>query len=174
MGEHGKDHKKHYIKIWGVLCGLLVISIVGPEMDSVLPENIYIWVMLFTAFGIAGVKAWLVIKHFMHLDQEPPIMWYLLITSLVFMVLFFAGVAPDVMNHEGHRWENVAAKKAVIEGVAAGEAAGHGHGHGHGGHGDHGGHDDHEPHGEHPEPSAHGADKAHEHHDDDHHEDGDH
>ena len=137
MGEHGQDHKKHYIKIWGVLCALLVVSIIGPEMGEVFPPHIFIWVMLITAFGIAGVKAWLVIKHFMHLDKEPPIMWYLLITSLAFMVLFFAGVAPDVMNHEGAGWENVAAKKAVIDGVKKGEEeASHG-----GHHGDHG--DDH-------------------------------
>ena len=90
MGEHGQDHKQHYIKIWGILCALLVVSIIGPEMDEMLPASIFIWVLLITAFGIAGVKAWLVIKHFMHLDKEPPIMWYLLITSLVFMVLFFA------------------------------------------------------------------------------------
>jgi 4-alpha-glucanotransferase len=29
---------------------------------------------------------------------------YLLTTVLVFMLLFFAGVAPDVMKHEGRNW----------------------------------------------------------------------
>ena len=138
MGEHGQDHKQHYIKIWGILCALLVVSIVGPEMDRFLPEGIFFWVLLTTAFGIAGVKAWLVIKHFMHLTDEPPIVWYILTSSLVFMVLFFAAVAPDVMYHEGAGWENVAAKKAVIDGLAEGEA----------GHGDHGDHADPADHGD--------------------------
>jgi hypothetical protein len=33
-------------------------------------------------------------------------------------LLFFAGVAPDVMKHQGQRWENRAAKQAVERGLA--------------------------------------------------------
>ena len=45
----------------------------------------------------------------------------------VFMVLFFAATAPDVMNHEGTNWNNTAAKAEVERGLAA--EAGHGGGH---------------------------------------------
>lgn len=132
MSDHDSHSPKHYIRIWGILLVLLVISIVGPFLEILL-------VTLITAFGIAFVKAYLVAKNFMHLDVEKPIVWYALATSLVFMVLLFAGVAPDVMNHEGNNWENVAAKEAIKRAVAEAEA-------GHGAHGD--GHDDgggHEP-----------------------------
>ena len=51
---------------------------------------------LFTAFGIAIVKAYLVAVRFMHLDLTPRFVIYFVATSLVFMLLFFAGTAPDV------------------------------------------------------------------------------
>ena len=50
----------HYVKIWGVLLVLLVISIAGPEISPHLGAA-GIYVLLFTAFGIAFVKAWLAI-----------------------------------------------------------------------------------------------------------------
>ena len=118
-GGHGGGHHEHihppshYVKIWGVLCVLLTVSVLGPMVGIKI-------LTLITAFGIAFVKAGIVIKYFMHLDTEKPIVWYALITSLVFMVLFFAAVSPDVMNHHGTRWENVAAKAEVERGLAAG------------------------------------------------------
>lgn len=150
-GKSYEDSVNHYWKIYLTLVGLLFVSIVGPEVGAVTGITI---ITLITAFGVAGYKAWLVVKHFMHLTDEPPIIWYIQIVCLVFLGMFFAGVAPDVMNHEGTRWENVAAKQAVIDGVAAGEAAGaHGHGHGHGddhgdGHGDGHGDDHGDDHGD--------------------------
>ena len=150
-GHH--DHSDHYKKIWMILCGLLFVSVAGPEVAEFMPEgNARVMLVLLTAFGIAFVKAYMVMKHFMHLDVERPVVWYILTTSVVFMVLFFAGVSPDVMNHDGSRWENVAAKKAIQKRLDAGPGGHHGdeshgdHGDGHGDdHGDdHGkkGHDD--------------------------------
>jgi len=55
---------------------------------------------------------------------------YLLVTMLMFMFLFVAGVSPDVLRHDGRNWENEAAK-AEVERVLEAEAKG---GHGHGGH----------------------------------------
>jgi hypothetical protein len=64
------------------------------------------------------------------------------------MLLFFAGVSPDVMNHSGSRWENVAAKNVVATRMAAGPGDGH-HGDDHGGdHGDGHGGDHGDDHGE--------------------------
>jgi caa(3)-type oxidase subunit IV len=114
-GAHGPSH---YIRIWVVLLVLLVISITGPMLE--IPA-----VTLVTAFGIAGVKAFLVMKHFMHLDRELPLVRYILTTSVVFMIMFFAATAVDVMNHEGARWTNDAAKRAIAEGMAYGDPAAH-------------------------------------------------
>lgn len=110
MGAHGEPHPpSYYVRIWGILLVLLVISILGPELEIKI-------LTLITAFGIAFVKAYLVCKHFMHLDVERPIVLYILSTAVVFMVLFFAGAAPDVMNHDGTNWSNNAAHAAVQRG----------------------------------------------------------
>ena len=130
--EHGDAHHapvhepSHYIRIWGILLVLLVVSFVGPWLGIQI-------ITLITAFGIAVVKAYLVMKEFMHLDVEKPIVHYFLVTSVVFMVLMFAGISPDVMNHEGTNWVNVAAE-AEIERALAQQAEG----------GDHHGGDHHE------------------------------
>ncbi len=94
--EHA-GHEVNYVKIWAILLCLLVVSILGPFLGIKI-------VTLLTAFGIAIVKAYLVAKNFMHLNIEPRYAVYLLTTMLVFMLLFFAGVAPDVMKHEGSNW----------------------------------------------------------------------
>jgi caa(3)-type oxidase subunit IV len=94
--EH-TEHEVNYVKIWAILLGLLVVSILGPFLGIKI-------VTLITAFGIAIVKAYLVAKNFMHLNIEPRYAIYLLTTMLVFMLLLFAGSAPDVMKHEGTNW----------------------------------------------------------------------
>jgi caa(3)-type oxidase subunit IV len=96
MSEHA-EHEVNYVKIWLILLALLVVSILGPFLGIKV-------VTLITAFGIAIVKAYLVAKNFMHLNIEPRYVVYLLLTMLVFMLLLFAGVAPDVMKHEGTNW----------------------------------------------------------------------
>ena len=40
----------------------------------------------------------------MHLNVQPAYVTYALTTCLVFMLLFFAGVAPDVMKKDGDNW----------------------------------------------------------------------
>lgn len=116
--EHSGGHAVHhgdYVKIWGILVVLLVVSVVGPMAEIRV-------LTLITAFGIAVVKAFMVAKHFMHLTVQPKYVGYLMLTSLGLMFLFFAGVSPDVMKHEGQRWENVAAKQAVQRAEAAAAA----------------------------------------------------
>jgi caa(3)-type oxidase subunit IV len=99
MSEHAEHtgHEVNYVKIWAILLCLLVVSILGPFLGIKI-------ITLLTAFGIAIVKAYLVAKNFMHLNIEPRYAVYLLTTVLVFMLLFFAGSAPDVMKHEGVNW----------------------------------------------------------------------
>jgi caa(3)-type oxidase subunit IV len=140
MSDHAEHHTPHdedaayaehshhpdYVKIWAILVGLLVVSVIGPMFGIQV-------VTLITAFGIAVVKAYLVAKNFMHIDVAPRYVTYLVTTMLVFMLLFFAGTAPDVMNLRGTRWE----KPAWIEANER-EAVLH-------------------PHGSHGAPAAHGG-----------------
>jgi caa(3)-type oxidase subunit IV len=112
MGAAGHSHStshqgshhgpKYYVKMWGILLVLLIISIVGPEFGIPL-------LTLITAFGIALVKAYMVAAYFMHLNTEKRYIHYMLYTMLLFIALFFAGVCVDVMRTKGENWENKAA-----------------------------------------------------------------
>jgi caa(3)-type oxidase subunit IV len=96
---HAAEHAHpNYVKIWAILVVLLGISVAGPFIGIKI-------VTLITAFGIALVKAYLVAKNFMHINIEKRFIPYLVTTMLVFMLLFFAGTAPDVMKKEGTQWE---------------------------------------------------------------------
>ena len=88
---HAQGHHRNYVKIWGILMVLLVVSVVGPMTGIRV-------VMLLTAFGVAAVKAYIVAKNFMHLDVEKPIIRWVLGLSVVFMVLMYAGIAPFFEN----------------------------------------------------------------------------
>jgi caa(3)-type oxidase subunit IV len=111
MSEHAENNDSHYVKIWAILLALLLISFVGPFAGIQ-------WLTLLTAFGIAIVKAYLVAVNFMHINMTPRFVIYLVTTTLVFMLLFFAGTAPDVMQSSGTNW----IKPAWIEAERAFEA----------------------------------------------------
>jgi caa(3)-type oxidase subunit IV len=111
---HGGGHHVNYFAIYVALVVLFLISVAGPEVGRItgLP-----WITLITAFGIALVKANLVIDNFMHLKWEKRLMKWLLTTSVLLMFLMVAGISPDVLNHEGNNWENLAAKEATARGL---------------------------------------------------------
>ncbi len=90
----------HYIKIWGILLGLLLVSICGPMLEIK-------WITLLTAFGIAVIKALLVAKHFMHLSIERRFVTYMLLAMLLLIFMFFFGIAVDIMMPRGHNWEKI-------------------------------------------------------------------
>ena len=115
MSEHAHPN---YVKIWGILLVLLVVSIVGPLFEIQV-------VTLVTAFGIAFVKAYLVVKNFMHLNVEPRFLIYMLATCLAFMGLFYAGVAPDVMAATGSNWVKPSFVAALDPYADDGGALGH-------------------------------------------------
>ena len=98
-----------YVAIWGVLCVLLGVSILGPMVGVRL-------LTLITAFGIAIVKAYMVCRYFMHLNIEKKWVVYILGFMLAIMLVFFGGVAPDVLRPEGLRWQ-----KTYVEPTAGGE-----------------------------------------------------
>ena len=96
MGEHGT---KGYIKIYVILLVLFVVSVLGPELGIKA-------VTLITAFGIAIVKALMVCAYFMHLNTEKRYIWYMLITCLALLFMFFAALTPDIMAKEGRNWKS--------------------------------------------------------------------
>ena len=110
---HAEAHHVNYVRIWQILLALLVVSVLGPMIGIKI-------VTLFTAFGIALVKAYLVAKNFMHLNVQPRYVVYILGTTLVFMLLFFAGTAPDVMKPAGDNW-----RKPYVEPVPSHDAPHH-------------------------------------------------
>jgi caa(3)-type oxidase subunit IV len=94
--ESHVDHT-NYVKIWAILVVLLIVSVLG-SMSHVRE------IVLIAAFGVALVKAYLVARNFMHINVEKRWVPYLLIVCLLFMAILFAGVAPDVLKHNGLHW----------------------------------------------------------------------
>ena len=88
----------HYFKIYVILLVLFVISVLGPEWSTSR------FMLMTTAFGIAIVKALMVAAYFMHLNIEKKFIHYMLWTMLLFVVLFFFAIAPDVMTGSGTQW----------------------------------------------------------------------
>lgn len=111
LSEHGFA----YVKIWAVLLVLLVVSVAGPMIGIR-------WLTLVTAFGIAFVKAFIVATRFMHINLERKFVTYMVAGMLAFMLVMVAGISPDVLKHDGHHWENVAAKASVERGEKEGAA----------------------------------------------------
>jgi len=114
--EHSKHSHPNYVKIWAILLGLLVLSVLGPTLEVRA-------ITLIAAFGIAIVKALMVAGYFMHLNVEKKIVWYLLIATIAFLAVCFFGIAPDVMNKEGANWEKNAPEQ--VEHSADKEGAHH-------------------------------------------------
>ena len=107
-GAGSDDHHgtSHYVKIWAVLLGLLVVSLIGPMIGVR-------WLTIVTAFGIAIIKALMVCAYFMHLNIEKRYIWYLLYTMLLMVALFFWGVHTDINHHVGSNWINASAEKLI-------------------------------------------------------------
>ena len=96
--SHSSSHEPaHYVRIWAILVALLVVSVLGPMLGIRV-------VTLIAAFGIALVKAYMVARNFMHLNVEKRWIHWALAIVLVFMVLLYAGVSPDVGRDSGQRW----------------------------------------------------------------------
>jgi caa(3)-type oxidase subunit IV len=105
-------HHPNYIKIWAILVALLFVSVLG-SMSHIRD------VVLIAAFGVAIIKAYLVAKNFMHVNVEKRWVPYLLIMCLLFIVILFAGVAPDVMKHSGQNWTKNPVSQSAQSGAGA-------------------------------------------------------
>lgn len=103
MSSHAQSHAGHaghrnYVKIWGILVLLLLVSVFGPMIGIR-------WITLIAAFGVALVKAYMVAKNFMHLDVEKPIVHWILLVALALMVLLYGALAPDIQKGTGQGWK---------------------------------------------------------------------
>jgi caa(3)-type oxidase subunit IV len=98
--HHEAHPDSYYIKIWGLLLVLLVVSVLGPLLEHKV-------ITLVTAFGIAIVKAGIVCAYFMHLNTEKSYVTYMLLIALFLMALMFSGISPDVLKMQGTNWHNV-------------------------------------------------------------------
>ena len=124
MSDHEQHGTSFYVKTWAILLILLIVSVLGPEAGIE-------WVTLITAFGVAIVKAYLVAVRFMHVNLTPRYVIYFVSTALVFMLLFFAGAAPDVMKDQGTNWVKPAWVAAEADYAKHGPSGGaHGGAHG--------------------------------------------
>lgn len=119
MADHaGHSHDDHkdadghgpgfYVKIWAILLGLFIISVLGPEIGIR-------WLTLVTAFGIALVKAYLVAVKFMHIGHEKKYIPYIMFAMLGMVFLFYIAVSTDVEKTSGNNWENAAANAIILE-----------------------------------------------------------
>lgn len=99
MSESAAAHGTNYVKIYVILLILFAVSVLGPTLGIAA-------VTVLTAFGLAVVKATMVAGYFMHLNVEKRYIWYTLLLMLVFMLVLFAGVSPDVLKSSGQNWRD--------------------------------------------------------------------
>ena len=106
MNEQQPIHHPDYVKVWGVLVVLLLVSILVSWTG-------FREVTIGIAFAVAFAKAYLVAKNFMHIHLQARWIPYLLIVCIAFMVVLFVGLAPDVLRHRGLFWVNFSAEQAA-------------------------------------------------------------
>ncbi|MDQ8179037.1 cytochrome C oxidase subunit IV family protein [Pelagicoccus sp. SDUM812005] len=137
------ENHPSYFKIYLLLLGLFVVSVLGPEVahwigleDDSVSRMILV---LVTAFGIALVKAYYVLAYFMHLKFEKIYAPYLLLSMVAILFVFFFGTATDSMMSEGKNWEKLPIELPEAKGF---DHHGESHGDDHGDHSqdDHSGH----------------------------------
>lgn len=95
-----KEHEKHVVDakvlvgVWLALMFLTFITVAATWVDL---GGLNIWL----ALGIATVKATLVALYFMHLRYDKPFNGLILVTALVFLMLFIGMVTLDSGQYAG-------------------------------------------------------------------------
>lgn len=101
MSQHAEraEHAPHpaYLLVWAVLVTLFVASVSFNLVTSFVVGVVF-------AFFIAIIKTLMVAAWFMHLNVEKRWVWLMLLTGLLVVLVFWMGVAPDVMETEGVNW----------------------------------------------------------------------
>jgi caa(3)-type oxidase subunit IV len=90
------EHHEHpnYVLVYGALLALLVVSILLGRLPNAYAMNALV-------FTVAGIKAILVLRYFMHVKFEPWLVVVILVGATFFLVVLFIGVAPDVVGGGG-------------------------------------------------------------------------
>lgn len=83
-----------YGAIWGVLVFLLLLSLVGVRIGDPAFRNLLV-------FGVAAVKAFLVLRYYMHLRWEPLFVGAILLSALLCLAVLFVALLPDVVWRDG-------------------------------------------------------------------------
>jgi caa(3)-type oxidase subunit IV len=92
MAGHGAE--RGYVSIWVVLVLLLLVSVAAGSLGHRLLATGLI-------FGIAIVKAGLVVAQYMHLRLEPKWVAVMMGGAVFLMLVLFAGLYPDIVRVYG-------------------------------------------------------------------------
>lgn len=84
------------IKIWAALLIMLFVSIGFGYLENATVGTVLI-------FGIATIKAYLVAGYYMGLKREPRYIAGILASGLIFMVILFVYLVPDIVYVYGRK-----------------------------------------------------------------------
>jgi caa(3)-type oxidase subunit IV len=84
------DDSGFYCEIWAWLVGLLIAGTVVVFLP--IPKL----VALLLVFGVAAVKAGLVIRHYMHLKAEHLLIYLIGLLPVLFVVILVVALLPDI------------------------------------------------------------------------------
>ncbi len=91
--EHAQVSDSLYVKIWGILIALTALTVTVSYLNM---QN----VKVLTAMMIATVKATLVALYFMHLRYDRPIYAVILLSALLFVLLFIGLALTDTQSYQ--------------------------------------------------------------------------
>jgi len=78
------------IAIWGMLLAMLGLSLALGYLGNVVLATVLI-------FLVATLKACLVANYYMGLKWEPKYILWILLTGVIFMIILFAALVPDII-----------------------------------------------------------------------------
>lgn len=85
------DATRKYFQLWGILLGLLTLSVISVWLGHGVLSTLIV-------YGVAVIKAWIVLRDYMHLKLEPGFITVLLFGALSAVVVLFVLVYPDVVG----------------------------------------------------------------------------
>ncbi len=95
-GSHQEHHVtplNDYLKVAGALFGLTFLTIIAHVF-----KQHYLPLAPFIAFGIAAVKAFLVMAWFMHLKYDDPLNRLIFSMGFIFLAVLFAFCSIDIFT----------------------------------------------------------------------------
>ncbi len=92
---NARDERSLYVAVWAALVLLLAAGLA----IFVLPIPRAVAVALI--FGVAGVKAALVVRNYMHLKHEHVLIYIIVLVPVVFMLGLAIALIPDLVYRHG-------------------------------------------------------------------------